>query len=147
VQLNSPDVEVDVLTVGGHFRFLSCQGGMRVAIGPAGDLQIIDMRLTGGGGCTDINRCPPPDNPDAGPPPWRGRIVSTPGGRLQARIAACFDTCIGFFAGPLTVEVSPDGRRWKSSERVGTGFDIAGWWRASSVSSSVTGVRLQSRAG
>lgn len=113
------------LTIGtafGHFEFGRCELSYRVLIDDSGRSWTDSVDLSGpdnvNNGCTDVDAC---ENADGDPLPWRGRVSATPDGRVVHRMNACLDTCIGFYAGPLTIGISKD-RGWRAlAERAAVG--------------------------
>lgn len=106
------------LTIGtafGHFEFGKCDLAYRVLTDGKGRAWTDSLKLTGPGrvnnGCSDVREC---EDAERRPLPWKGRLSMTSDGSYLHRMNACFDTCIGFYAGPLTIRLSRSGRGWRA---------------------------------
>lgn len=103
-------------TVFGSFRFGHCELGYRVLVDRKGRAWTDSVELRGpkgvNNGCSDVRGC---ENSASEPLPWEGRISMTGDGDVVHRMNVCLDTCIGFYLGPLTVEMSRrPGRGWRA---------------------------------
>jgi hypothetical protein len=119
-------------TVLGRFEFGHCEIGYRVMTDERGRTWTDSVVVSGpdntNNGCSDVRACATAGGEQL---PWRGRISATRGGRFAHRMSVCLDTCIGFYAGPLTVGLS---------KRVG--------WHAIAANAGIglSGLRMDGRA-
>lgn len=128
-------VKLTIGTAFGHFEFGVCQLGYRVLVDGEGRTWTDSLHLRGpnriNNGCADVRAC---EDSEGDSFPWRGRISLTSDGRYVHRMDACFDTCIGFYAGPLTIGLSRGEQ---------------GGWRATAADAGVgaSGLRFDGRMG
>jgi hypothetical protein len=123
---NTTGIEIHVLTMFGPLRFSRCRLAFEMRVGPRGDAWIEEMNSTNvesPGVCGDALPCRTRDLEQK--LPWRGKIVSTGGGRYGVDFDVCFDTCMGRFVGDAAFELergSGKARRWKlKAEKAITG--------------------------
>lgn len=127
-------VDIEFVPLLGRLAFDSCYIDHTVHIGPTGRTAMSGILVHGGGLCGDTSACFAGDNQAVNrlPLPWEGRLELRAGGRIVNVVDACFDTCIGRFAGPLEIELRPAAGAWRAavSGQVGaSGWLLDGRWR------------------
>jgi hypothetical protein len=110
--------------------FGHCYLNFKVQIDSSGRTLVSEIAIGSDNPCSDTASCANKQRTDR--VPWRGRIVRMPDGRLVHRIAACFETCVGRFAGELEMDLEREGAAWRTSARNATvgdsGFTVDGTW-------------------
>jgi len=107
-----------LLQIDGQGKFIVTSVGSARGVEPAGDT------------CGDIYMC---GNGDGESALWRGRVVSTRGGMRARVVNACFDTCLGRFAGPVSAPLSSlSGEKIRLKLRLAalgtSGLALSGHW-------------------
>lgn len=102
-------LQLDVKTMLGGFEFSSCFLNFYLHVDGSGRFVTQDVKFNGRSPCNDAAGC----STDEATIPWRGRFVRTAGGKLEARIDMCLDTCLGRFEGPLVLGVRPTATGWR----------------------------------
>lgn len=112
IKVTADEVTLSIATPFGDLRFGDCMIDFTSFVDSSGRswTPIFDVQGKVNNGCSDVHEC---TGEDGGKLPWKGRIVSTGDGRAVHRIDACFNTCIGFYAGVLSFGLERDGDRWK----------------------------------
>lgn len=109
----APQMELAVETPFGRARLGACELTYHVMVDGGGRSWTDTVALGGadgaGNGCWDARGCG-----TSGPLPWRGRVAATADGRFIHRMDACLSTRLGFYAGPLTVELSEESDGWRA---------------------------------
>lgn len=115
--------EMRYLSAVQDMRFARCEVRFQIRLDARGTAVIDRLVAYGGSPCNDIYGCY-----DNGPPRvWRGHLAMTGGTRIRLYVDVCLDTCIGRFAGSMTLRLSPVAPGvWRvdgTNARVGT----SGW--------------------
>lgn len=122
------DVEIVIRTVVGDMLFGDCSYDLDMRVDGSGRTYLQEVAVGGPSPCNDMNSCD-----RRNPKPWRGQIEAGPGGRLTHVLDACFDTCMGQFAGELRLDLKRVGGRWvQTADRAVTGdsgYQLDGRWR------------------
>jgi hypothetical protein len=103
--------------------FGDCTVGFDLSIRADGHAIADRVTIGGRSPCNDIRPCVPDallrrrPYPGLGFPltaalPWPGRLAPSSGNRFRGWIDACFDTCIGRYAGRLPVDLKRVGGEW-----------------------------------
>lgn len=132
-------VEFTALTLLGDQALGHCGLSYRMLVAGDGSVALLDFELVAPGAaahslCGDILPCRKDldETVDIAKLPWRGAL-ETEDGRIQATVAACFDTCFGRFEGDLVLGVTQTahGLRLRAERApLGTsGLEISGSWR------------------
>jgi len=137
------------LTLLGDHGLAECLVSFELRIGGSGELaatevyssDLRDPRALSSGvseACGDVLACRRSVGPTGYPTPedilpWSGRLIAFDGG-LVAELDACFDTCMGRFEGPLSLDVTGSAERgWRIGARRAaageSGFEVSGGWR------------------
>jgi hypothetical protein len=111
-RVTADEVTLSIATPFGDLRFGDCMIDSTSFVDSSGRswTPIFDVQGKVNNGCSDVHECTGARESKL---PWKGRIVSTGEGRAVHRINACFNTCIGYYAGVLSLELERVGQRWK----------------------------------
>jgi hypothetical protein len=127
VDMISRDIEVLVRTVVGDTKLGDCLYRHDMRVDARGRTYLEGIGAGGPSPCNDLEAC---DRHDVRP--WHGQIEAAPDGRLTHVVDACFDTCMGQFAGELRLTLERVGNRWAQiADRalVGdSGYRLDGGW-------------------
>lgn len=120
------EVDMKVVTSLGQFDFGTCGASYTVRIGGRGRTLTEEVLVLGPSPCPDVEPCFPGDsNDDLDPYRWEGRIRAI-GDRLEHRVEACLDTCMGRFEGELVTPLRERGGRWYAMAEEGA-VGMSGW--------------------
>jgi len=125
-----------MLSVVDDLDFAECDVVFTIRVDGSGRVRLDDMWVRGTSPCNDVRPCQE-EYQDLRP--WRGTIAGRAGDGLRLSLKACFDTCMGRFAGPLETTLTPTSDRgWRLSLDPGAGrIGDSGWrlegsgWRLS----------------
>jgi hypothetical protein len=110
----------------GRFVFARCDVELSLRVDGRGRALIEGFGSFGRSPCYDIEACfVGPSTARGYTPLWKGRVRGA-GNRLTLSLAACLDTCIGRFEGPLEIDVSRRGRGLRATTGVGA-IGASGW--------------------
>ena len=127
VDMYSRELDIVVRSVVGDMVFATCKYWHDMRVDGSGRTYLESIDPGGPYPCNDLNAC---NHKDVRP--WRGRIEAAPDGRLTHVVDACFDTCMGQFAGELRLGLERVGDRWvQTADRALTGdsgYRLAGGW-------------------
>lgn len=125
VDMDSSGFDIVVRSIVGDMVFATCEYWHDLRVDGSGRTYLESIDPGGPYPCNDLNAC---DHKDV--LPWRGRIEAAADGRLTHVVDACFDTCMGQFAGELRLELKQVEGRWvQTADRalVGdTGYQLDG---------------------
>lgn len=111
----APRIRLTIGTAFGHFEFGECELKYRVMVDESGRAWTNAVEFNGAGninnGCADVQPC---ELEKGLALPWRGRVSATPAGRFVHRMNVCLDTCIGFYAGTLSMTLERGERGWRA---------------------------------
>ena len=111
----APRIKLTIGTAFGRFEFGECQLSYRLLVDENGRAWTNSVELSGAGnvnnGCADVQPC---ELEQGSVLPWRGRVSATQAGRFVHRMDVCLDTCIGFYAGTLSMTLARDERGWRA---------------------------------
>jgi hypothetical protein len=120
LRVTSKSVPVEMLTPFGGFKFDECSVTYRIAIDAEGRTWTDEWQVEGPdeGGCADVIPCyfftKRGDQELSYRLPWKGRIRGSDDGGFRHDVDVCLRTCIGLFAGDLSMTLAPeDGGRWR----------------------------------
>jgi hypothetical protein len=122
-------VALTVDMLGGRLPFARCQARYTLYVDGRGRTVLAEVAFAGPSPCNDATSC----FSDEGVRFARGRILRGPGGELHHVVDACFDTCIGRFAGRMETTIVRDGRTWREladhALAGASGWELDGDWR------------------
>lgn len=113
-------IPVHVATPFGTFKFADCQMYMDIRVDSSGRTWATDLMfnsLRSDDGCGDVYQCTadPVADQRLEPQelPLKGRL-GTDGEKIRHVTSVCLETCVGFYAGELTIDLRRDGRGWRA---------------------------------
>jgi hypothetical protein len=109
LEANGSYIELEVKTMVGALEFSSCTMYFTMHVDRAGSFVIEDAKIDGRNPCNDAFPC----FTEESILPWRGEIRRSAGGKLQAHVDMCLDTCMGRFRGPFVAELRPTRKGWR----------------------------------
>lgn len=121
-----PETPFYVLTPFGPFKFGDCSLTYEVRVDSRGRAWTEPLNSRGkdpDSGCADVRSCLGPQRV-----PWNGSLRRDGSGGYLHRMTVCLDTCVGVYAGTMTMRLSKQGRRWKAEAVRGEGE--SGFWFA-----------------
>lgn len=122
-------VALIVNTLGGRLPFARCEMRYTLHVDGSGRTVLAGVSFLGVSPCNDATNCFSSERVHFP----RGRILRGPDGELRHVVDACFDTCIGRFAGRMESTLVRDGRAWREladhALAATSGWELDGDWR------------------
>ncbi len=127
------NIELSVVTAVGRMPFARCESYQTIHIDSYGRTLTEEIGVLGESPCPDVKPCFPGHSRERRErPPWKGQLILRPGGAVEHQVRACFDTCMGRFAGRLVTRVDDTAGLWRARATRGSvglsGWEIAGGW-------------------
>jgi hypothetical protein len=113
IDVTTRRTKLTVTTVFGDFRFAVCPSSYPISVDSRGRTWTGTRQVAipgGSGPCGDINSCLDED----GQLPWRGRLGSAGDGTVLHVVDACFETCVGYFVGEISMRLTRHVGGWRA---------------------------------
>lgn len=116
------ELALTAMTLVGPLRFARCDVEGLLRVGGDARTALSDIAIIGQQPCNDVTPCFGEEHTF----PLEGRVVARPDGSLLHVLDACFDTCLGRFAGELELPLRRSAAGWRmDAQRAVVG--LSGW--------------------